>query len=240
MVYNGLRPGGLQTSRPLGLPSVESMYAAWPMDEGQGSTVEDVVGDADGEISRNIGWVSGQDYRGGFALDSNGSAYEDSVYLCGGVSTYESVMGNGFTIAFTHKQSVDKSTIMSKPDGTSMRIYTHEKQDPDNDLGKLKIRNGRVTRVSNENINDGTLRRIVLSGPDRDPNNMLFYYDGVEVGSRITRDDGFNRNETDMNTYTFAGNDNSYGSENIIDNVVFYNRQLTDSEIQAEANAFGF
>jgi len=63
---------------------------------------------------------------------------------------------------------------------------------------------------------------------------------GAEVGSRITRDDGFSTVYTRTAPYWFLAGGEVYGGNNTLDNVVFYNKQLTDEEIQSEAAAFGF
>lgn len=222
-----------------GIP--DSAIHQYKLDEGSGSTAADSIGDNDLAIS-GASWYS-NGFTGGYALDFDGTddeAVGDYIPECGGESA--------FSIAFT--LDLDKCGDRDADDTKTEILQNMKNSDRDDSIGisfgnddstvgdiEVDLRDGDSNRVDGRlyDVSDESgLIRVVYTWDGSGTGNM--YVDTVEDSTGGASPAG-NITGVSGGSMTFASTDGGEYGDVALDNVIFYDSELTSSEVQDDYDA---
>jgi len=208
------------------------IVAHWPMDEGAGTVVADVMGDNDGEIIGNVSWIDDGALGGAVALDVNdpnaaifvpNSAeldFGDVDFTISMWVRYPAVPGTG------QHELMTKGTTGAP--GTGKRYTIFHKGDRmrfeiDNDISKSSLSLSDANFISGEWVHLVAIRDSVND-------ELLMYADGVLLGTAQDTSDDISSGE-DM----YIGNSPPIYGNNVspadIDDVRIFSAALTPYQI---------
>jgi hypothetical protein len=213
---------------------IPPMVAHWPMDEGAGTVVADVVGGNDGTIVGNVAWIDGV-LGGAVTFDdtdpnaaiiiphSEALDFGDVDFSISLMVRYPTVPG-----ADEH-QLIMKGTFGSPDSGSRYTLFNK------NDEFRFEIDNGPANvksgiRIDNTPVITGEWVHVVLV---RDAVNDLLsmYIDGVLMTSGADSSGDISSGEEMRIGNTTVGNDRTCEAD--IDDVRIFNVALTEDEINA-------
>lgn len=214
----------------------DSAIHHWRMDEGTGDTVADNIGTADGTRNGPT-WTSGT-WVGDYALDGDGT---DDYVETTSWGTFGSQMDSNWAVSFSINTPTTTDgmlplgvvnsdftntfflvTLNGPADGS---VQFNINDDSDNQL-----------RVYGTGISANTNHRIVLNKTGNTGSAIEIYIDGTSVSTTIADD----QNPTNFSDFVrpvtlFARNNGgsiNANYEGVLDDVLIYDSDLTDQEIQ--------
>ena len=216
----------------------DSAIHHWPMDEGSGSSVEDVIGSADGSLN-GPSWIS-NNWEGGYALEGDGvDDYVETTTW----GDFGSNLDGEFAVALTIEPytTFSSTTPLIGADDVTFRISF---SDVGAGSGELEYfsRDGSgddINVATTDRYDDGTRHRVVINKTGNDANDVRIWVDNSDVDQTVSADD----NPTNYSNFSeevwFHGRsgDGRIDYEGVIDNVVVYDSSLSNSEIEKDYNA---
>ena len=243
----GASRAGLMSVAADDIPDSEAdqkLIHRWVMDEGEGTIVEDTVGDEDGTIQGNVDWTSGN-FIEETALDSPGGSGD--LVEFGTLGDFGSNMASDFAVAYTIvlDDANGEGLMWNRLDsGTELNISLGGSSGVSTDTPVFGFRDDTEDRVyanSTESIADGEPRRIVCNKTGNSASDLEIWINKTET-AEVNRDEGVDTSELsnfDQDLPLFARNiQGSLGEwiDCVIDDVCFFNDSLTQSEIESYDN----
>ena len=204
---------------------VETLIAHWPMDEGSGTTVADIVGGYNGTIAGNVTWAEG---RFGYGLEFDGSSGSNVTIP---FSEEIRVLNQGdFTLCAWVKADVvptseDKIIFVQKDANGPGRVWLFLQKSND-----IRAALGGTQVSSGVGLEAGKWHHIavaVIEGGDTD--FLQLYVDGEQAGAPAQAS-----MEDCGGAYLIGSHKNgALVWDGCIDDVAIFSRALTQGEIQA-------
>jgi len=223
----GLEPGGLRNLSSIEFTAIpDSAINRWTISEGSGTTVGDSIGNNDVSLSGPT-WESVSDAQDGSELSFDGS--DDSAT---GSTVSEVGVGNQFSVGLTVQ--VDSLT-------SDQTILTHVKSSSDRftigvDASASEIVaqafDGAFTDPQTLGTDSETGRFRLLVTYDLVNDNIQIYKNANAAGASFGGEAGINSGETGLIWGDRGLGDANYGGD--LDDVIFYNEILSNSDIQAD------
>jgi len=238
-------------SEVLAIPDSEAnqkLLHRWLLDDVNG-TVEDIVGGADG-TNNGVTSLDG-DYEGGSAGEGDG--VEDYIDL-GTLDDFGSKRGDGFAVGFTLKTTDDGFYAGSSDRETSggtgeFFIANWDGYSSPSDKLSLGIGDDGASEdqsiiSSNDDIADGSIRRVVWNVPSVNANDWGLYFNQSDANPSVEQNDASDDfSDFLAPLYLFARGEYDDGSisdtnhsDCIIDDFCIFGESLTESEATSYDN----
>ena len=227
----GLKQSGLRASLrnvSTGVPPIpDSAVHQFKFDEGGGTTANDSIGNLSGTID-GANWVS-NDFEGGFALDFDESDYVDI--------SEQFVPEPKFSVAFTIEiSSITDDGRVFYDDGDSEAAIQIVGRDRDGeDVNSLVFRfdSSDAFKIDESELILNDKMRVCAVG-DRSTENVTLYVNGVDATASTPDGPG-----VESGIFTIANREpgSSRGADQIIDNFITFDEELTEAEVQDDFNA---
>lgn len=216
---------------------VGSPFIWWPMDEGSGSTANDVLGTHDGTI-RGATWVGDSTAMGGAKLDGDGT---DDWVETDPWGSFGSNLTSDLAIAYTATIASGDSGYHVGNDetgdgGPGLFVGTRDFiNDNAGELGITIYDDGASNNIgisSDNSFDDGTRRRVLWNKTSNSATGLELHIDG-SAASYSTFSSGTLSSTSDFskNIGLLSQQSGSNPTDSVIDDVVVYQTSLSSSEI---------
>ena len=206
----------------------------WQLSEGSGNTASDAVGENDGDI-QGPDWVSNSWFEG-FALDGDGST---DIVQCGVLDGLtESVISGEFAIVFTVQTTQSDGYLGGMESGATaatIQIGNEAGSPPSGSLAPwVNDDNGDfLIQYSNTTIDDGDKYRCVCNMHGTDATAWEIWINAVDDGVSTELNQSPSNYSDGTNEFGwFDRGDQSSAVDCILDNMIIFDRHLTESEIE--------